>query len=239
MKKILSIILSISILFSVTAILSVPATASAASKTGKKYVTYKTINKNIKKNGTLILKVKEKYPQLKSKSKAAKKINKFFVNQIKKNIRNLKKIAKSEYEDNGMKKFGYSYNFECKGDIKLTYNKNNKYSFKSKYYEYTGGAHGSTILTGYNFSKQTGKKIPNSKLTKYSNKTLKKKIVNKVKAEINRNPNKYYDNALQTVKSLSINKLNCWLKTKYLYVYFDSYLLAGYADGPTQIKIKL
>ncbi len=236
MKKILSIILSISILFSVTAILSVPATASAASKTGKKYVTYKTINKNIKKNGTLILKVKAKYPHLKSKSKAAKKVNKFFANQIKKDIKEIKKLAEKDYSNiNKNSSDYYKYN----ENIKLTYNKKNKYSFKSNCSGYTGGVHGYSSVTGYNFSKQTGKKIPNSKLTKYSDKALKKKIVNKVKAKINKNPKNYFDNALQTVKNCKINKFNVWLDAKYLYVYFNEYELSSYANGPTQIKIKL
>ena len=184
----------------------------------------------------MILKVKAKYPHLKSKSKAAKKVNTFFANQIKKDIKEIKKLAEKDYS-NIIKNKNSSDYYKYNENIKLTYNKKNKYSFKSNCSGYTGGVHGYSSVTGYNFSKQTGKKIPNSKLTKYSNKTLKKKIVNKVK--INQNPKNYFDNALQTVKSLSINKLNCWLKTKYLYVYFDSYLLAGYADGPTQIKIKL
>ena len=74
MKKLLSIFLSLTIILSTAAVFSV--SASAASKTGKKYVSYKTVNKTIKKQGVLILKGKIQYPVLKSKSGAAKKVNK-------------------------------------------------------------------------------------------------------------------------------------------------------------------
>ncbi len=244
MKKLLSIILTLTMLFSVATVLAVPTTVSAASKTGKKYVKYKKINKNLKKEGTLIFKSKAKYPQLKSKSKAAKKVNNYIKKEVKKHTDNIEKMAKSDYSNNGLSFFKNLSSFQtvcyyvCEVDVKFVYNAKGKYSFKMSEYTYALGPHGERSVKGYNFSKKTGKKISNSKLTKYSGKKLKQKIVSAVKKKINANPQNYYNDALQIVKNTKINKFNIWLKGKYIYVYFSQYELSVYAVGPTQIKIK-
>jgi hypothetical protein len=244
MKKIISTLLTLTMLFSVTTVLAAPATASAASKTGKKYVAYKTVNKKIKKEGIIIYKSKAKYPQLKSKSKAAKKVNNYIKKKVKNQTDNIEKMAKTDYSYNGisffksLSSFQTVYYYICDVDVKFVYNAKGKYSFKMSVYNYALGAHGETLVSGLSFSKKTGKKISNSKLTKYSGKKLKQKIVNAVKKKIDANPQNYYNDALQIVKNKKINKFNIWLKGKYIYVYFNQYELSVYAVGPTQIKIK-
>ena len=240
MKKLLSIFLSLTILLSTAAVLSVPAFVSAASKTGKKYASYKTVSKTIKKEGVVILTGKIKYPVLKSKSKAAKKVNKKIKKYVTSYADDITKMAKDDYSYNGTKSFkttGWRYQYDVKA--KFTYNKNGKYSFRVSYYGYTLGAHGYEQVEGYTFKKSNGKKISNAKVTKYSGKKLKSKIVSKMEKKIAEEPAKYYTNALDVVKNLDIKKFNIWLKGKYAYVHFNPYEISSYVAGPTEIKIKL
>ncbi len=221
------------------AVLSAPATVSAASKTGKKYVTYKKITKNIKKDGITILKGTAKYPKLTAKSKAAKKVNSYFKKTVTKIVKNITKAAKDDYAGNGKEnftRFNTWYSFDV--NIKLTYNAKGKYSFKMVDYEYWMGAHGYTAITGHNFSKSTGKRVSNSKLTQYSGAELKEKIVSALEKEINKEPKKYNSNALESVKQLSVNKFNIWLKGQKIHVMFNQYDIASYAAGPTELTIK-
>ncbi len=221
------------------AVLSAPASVCAASKTGKKYVTYKKITKNIKKGGITILKGTAKYPKLKSKSKSSKKINSYFKKTVNKIVKNITKAAKNDYASNGTETFDRTkswYTFDV--DIKLTYNAKGKYSFKMVDYEYWMGAHGYTAITGHNFSKSTGKRVSNSKLTKYSGDELKEKIVSALEKEINKEPRKYNLNALDSVKQLDVNKFNIWLKGKKIHVIFNQYDIASYAAGMTELTIK-
>ena len=183
MKKLLSIFLSLTIILSTAAVFSV--SASAASKTGKKYVSYKTVNKTIKKQGVLILKGKIQYPVLKSKSSAAKKVNKKIKNNVKKFADNIISMAKNDYSANGVTNFTRTgWHYEYKVTAKLTYNANGKYSYRISYYGYTMGAHGYEQVAGYTYKKSNGKKLSNAKTTKYSGSELKKKIVDKMEKTI-------------------------------------------------------
>jgi hypothetical protein len=240
MKKLLSVFLSLTIMLSTAAVLSVPASVSAASKTGKKYASYKTVSKTIKKEGVLILTGKIKYPVLKSKSKAAKKVNKKIKKYVKSYADQITKMAKNEYSNNGTKNFkttGQHYQYDVKA--KFTYNKSGKYSFRISYYGYTMGAHGYEHVEGCTFKKSSGKKISNAKVTKYSGEKLKSKIVSKMEKKIAEEPAKYFTWAVNTINNRDINAFNIWLKGKYAYVHFDPYDISSYVAGPTEIKIKL
>ena len=237
MKKLLSIFLSLTIILSTVAVFSV--SASAASKTGKKYVSYKTVNKTIKKQGVLILKGKIKYAVLKSKSNAAKKVNKKIKNNVKKYADNIISMAKNDYSANGVTNFTRTgWHYEYKIIAKLTYNKKGKYSYRISYYGYTMGAHGNETVEGCTYKKSNGKKLSNAKTTKYSASKLKQKIVNKMEKVINSNPSKYDSTALENIRNLDVNRFNIWLKGKYVYVHFNPYEIASYAAGPTEVKIK-
>ena len=86
---------------------------------------------------------------------------------------NALKFAKETFQENPNNPMVHSFDDK----ITLTYNNNGKYSFKEKFVESAGGVHPQYGTVGHNFSKISGNKIPNSKLTKYSNKELKAKQV--------------------------------------------------------------
>ena len=240
MRKLLSVFLAFTIFVSASTILFGTTEVSAASKTGKRYVTYKGYSKNIKKKGTYILKGKVKYPKLKSKSKAAKKINKIIKKKIKSFTLKIESMAKKEYAENGFKNFKIFLSpFQYNVNYKLTYNKKGKYSFRISQYSYTMGAHGYEHVEGCTFKKSNGKKISNAKVTKYSGEKLKSKIVSKMEKKIAEEPAKYYTWAVNTINNRDINAFNIWLKGKYAYVHFDPYDISSYVAGPTEIKIKL
>lgn len=238
MKKLLSVFLSLTMLISSAAVMSVPV--GAASKTGKKYVTYKTKKKTVKKSGVLILSGSIKYPKLKSKSKAAKKVNKTIKKMVKKDAKYITDFAYKDYKKSGLTNFKTTgWHYEYNVDVKFTYNKKGKYSFKYTYYSYAMGAHGYTAVSGLNFSKKTGKRIKNTKLTKYDPSVIRGKISDKLSAEMEKQPSRYFSTALTTVQNMDFDKFNFWLKGNYLYVIFNPYDISPYMAGPTTFKIKL
>lgn len=196
---------------------------------------------NGEKIDKVVYKYKLKYPSFNSKAKSKKKINKCFEKYWDKQLKSTKNISdaasdyyKLQYDQ------GHEEYFSCwydKHNIKVTYNKKGKISCKEKDVSFSGNIIYSYIYS-HNFNSKTGKKIPNSNLTKLSNKKLKSKIYNAVKKKINKNPNSYYDDALQMVKKTKIKDMQMYLSGKYLYTAFN-YSLGPVASGPTTVRIKI
>lgn len=198
-------------------------------------VKYVTTNKEYKMNGRTILRVEFKRPVLVVKNKANKKINKYFKKLCAKHKNSALKYAKQFFGEYSSGLMVHSLTDE----FTLTYNKNGIYSFKEYKGAFAGGAHDLTTIGGYSFSKKTGNKIPNSKLTKYSNKELKAKIYRKVERLYTKEPNRLFSGALETVKNKPIKDYTFYLKNNHLYAVFQCYEIAAWASGPQIFKIKL
>lgn len=127
-----------------------PPTITASAKTVK-YV-YET--KDYKINGKVIFKLRLKRAKLLSNTNAAKKVNSYLSAQQTKLNNKYLAIAKKYYH-NGRKEF--PHNLDSK--IILTYNKNGKYSFKMTSSGFAGGVHTWAQVTGFTFSKTTGKRV--------------------------------------------------------------------------------
>lgn len=187
-----------------------------------------------------MLKGKIKYAVLKSKSNAAKKVNKQIKKKVKSYANNIISMANQDYSNYGLTTFKTSgLHYEYNIIAKLTYNKKGKYSYRISRYIYLMGAHGNETVEGCTYKKSNGKKLSNAKTTKYSASKLKQKIVNKMEKVINSNPSRYNSTALEDIRNLDVNRFNIWLKGKYVYVHFNPYTITSYAAGPTEVKIKL
>lgn len=232
MKKLVSIITVFILLFSFVTI--VPETSQTVG--AKKIVKYVTTNKTYKIKGTTVLKFTFKRPVLLGKSKAVKSINSYLLKVQKKNMNNALNSGKEAYKSDGSNLYQYAV---VKGAISLKYSKD-KYSFKETTYTYFAkAAHGEEKTFGYNFNKSTGKKIGISKLTKYSNKVLKNKIVNASVKYVRNNSDKMFSNAEDTVRSYKFSDYNCYLFGSYLYVHYSAYCLASYMAYPGGVTVKV
>ena len=231
-RSFVSVFLSLCIFYSIFCFGNISVINAEAKPEAVKYV---TTNKQYKMDGRPILNFKIKRPVFTVKTKANKKINNYFKKLCTKYRVNALKFAKETFQENPNNPMVHSFDDK----ITLTYNNNGKYSFKEKFVEFTGGVHPQYGTVGHNFSKKSGNKIPNSKLTKYSNKELKAKIYRKVEHLYNQYPNRFFPNALETVENKQIKDYTFYLTDKHLNVVFQCYEIASWASGPTTVKIKL
>lgn len=174
------------------------------------------------------------YPQVQGliSHTAQKKINEVIQNHINSSYKSALELKKEELTDKEVSQGKYSY--EVSYEVK--YNKNNLLSILIYDYTYTGGAHGSTVVTAYNFDVLTGNQVKltnivgkNSKLTKLK-KYTKTDLLNQQKElgtvftdELdgltfdNNRPFYFYDNGIV--------------------VKFQQYEVAPYAAGMPEVKI--
>lgn len=225
--KLTTLILAVMMIAAVFAAAPVEAGAKSVTKTVK-------ASKSYKYNGREYFKYEFKYDKLTAKSAAAKKVNKSIKKAVDGARERIYTMAKSVKGDKNA-----NLPLFVKVSVKLTYNKKGIYSFKYTESNYSGGAHGYYFSAGFNYSKKTGKKLSNSKLTSYSAKTLKTKIYNKLKKLDEKTPGRFFTGAVDGVKNRKLKEFVFWLEGNNLHVYFAPYDISPYMAGDTELKIKL
>ncbi|WMJ79850.1 DUF3298 and DUF4163 domain-containing protein [Clostridium sp. MB40-C1] len=117
-------------------------------------------------------------------------------------------------------------------DYKVSYNRNNFLSLYIDYYEYTGGAHGSTTRKCYNIDLKTGKLLNLKDI--FSKNSNYKEIINEtIKTEIQKNPEKYFEESFQGI----VDDQCFVVEGNDLVIYFQQYEIAPYASGILEFKI--
>jgi len=119
-------------------------------------------------------------------------------------------------------------------DYKVNLNKNNILSLYIDYYQFTGGAHGSTVRKCYNYDLSTGEKLSLNDLFK-ANASYKEIINKEIENQINKNKGIYFPEYFKGISDdqcFSIDKDN-------LIIYFQQYDIAPYATGIPEFKIPL
>lgn len=123
--------------------------------------------------------------------------------------------------------------YEAIMQYKVTLNEDCTVSLYTEQYEYTGGAHGSTLRTSNTWDLQTGKQIPLKALfpgnAHYAN-DLKAAINTEIARQIADGAGFYFDNCPQLVAQ-TFNPKNYYLTPGHLNVYFQQYDIAPYASG--------
>ncbi|MFS1515290.1 DUF3298 and DUF4163 domain-containing protein [Bacillus sp. SCS-151] len=142
-------------------------------------------------------------------------------------------FAQTYLDLNGEVSFGFS------GDVtyEVTFNNDKIVSIPVTYTQYTGGAHSNTEIVGYNFNLETGEVIYVSDLFK-SDFHFQKEINNKIKEEISKQPEGYFEDALVTVDRLDVN-FNYFIKDNAIVVQFKAYELSSYSSGLPSFEIPL
>ena len=129
--------------------------------------------------------------------------------------------------------------WEINNNISVIYNENSIVSFQSEFYHYTGGAHGNSGVYFSNFNSQTGKKLELADLLipSYENELNNEaeKIFRKEK-QLGANANLESEGFWFEGNKFALNK-NFGIKNEGLVFYFNSYEIAPYSMGPTEILI--
>lgn len=235
MKKILSILVSVTLLFSMVNV--------GNPKVFAKTFAYKTVSdkKTFNNNGKRLLEMSYSSIKIEGSSKAIKKINKKLKSKttifMSNWNSNKEAVLKGEKELSGIADSSYtsmSLNIKVTGDTKKYF------SVSQSYIEYwKGAAHPNSVTSGIVFSKKTGKELMLNKILKLSKKKTKKKIIKKLSKFNKKYQGVLYDDYSKLVKNYKLKDFNYYIEGNNLVVTFSPYEIACYAVGYINIKFKL
>lgn len=241
MKRGYKVIISAAIAFGVTILplqANVMAVSSTKSIAKQNKIWNKVKTKRIKKDLTninvdlkipVVQGIKDKKIQNDINSKIKNDIMKFSDESIKQANKDAAEMKKSNIPFR---------KYEAVTDFSLKYLKNNILSITTDEYSFTGGAHGNTLRTPYNFNTVNGKTIALKDLFKkgYDYKT----VINKeIKRQMALNKDMmYYTNPSEAFKSISDNQ-TYYIKDGNIVIYFSQYEIAPYAAGFPEFPISV
>lgn len=198
----------------------------------------KIIKGELKYKNTIILTYKIEYPQMFfSKYTYGKEIfnkyNKNKATELQQYIRSdLYENAKELYEYNMAN--GYpTMVYEVISQYSITHNEGFIISLYQDEYQFTGGAHGSTIRTSQNWNLKDAITIP---LLYFFNNNpdytiaILKQINNDIKRQIEEGENQYFENYCELVLN-TFNLNSYYITQKAIAIYFQQYDIAPYSSG--------
>lgn len=194
-------------------------------------------------NYIVMLSVEITYPQLKTSRNTPQynKINRVYRSEAKKfykyTLDTLFTGAIENYIYSSKNNFPF-HAFDAVMNYEVTLNDNCHLSTYFDRYEYTGGAHGSTIRTSNSFDLKTGYQLQLKDLFKNNN--YRKLILDKVliMAEVNYNndPYLYFENYKDLIVE-NFNEDNFNLTKDGIIIYYQQYDIAPYAAGIISFEI--
>ena len=120
----------------------------------------------------------------------------------------------------------------------LTYYDDQLLSLRITEYDYTGGAHGSTVNSYYVMDRKTGQKLLLGDIVDLNNTDFKSLVVKYLKEKISKNPEMFFEGAEQNVENgYQKNEFNFYLTKEGVGVEFGQYEVAPYAAGMQDIVI--
>lgn len=140
--------------------------------------------------------------------------------------------TRSEFPD-------YGIPWEVNNIISVNYNANSIVSFQSEFDHFTGGAHGNSEKYFMNFNSLDGKKLNLSDLLVANYETELNRVAEKIfrmEKELSTEANLEEAGFWFKEGKFSLNE-NFGIKNDGLSFYFNSYEIAPYSMGPTEIKI--
>lgn len=176
-------------------------------------------------------------PQLKclKNPKVEKSINKDICDCINDFKKKLHAEAKKAYKESKGSKHEFRP-FEIQTTYKVHLLTNNVLSLTVDKYQFTGGAHGFTTKVAFNYDLKTGKRIGYEDIFKNCP-NYKDIIVDEIIKQIKRNPEYYFDDAIDTVKNFDPDKQPFYITKKGIVVYYGLYEIAPYASGIREFLI--
>lgn len=191
-------------------------------------------------DGTVVVKATYKGIKIKGSSSAVKKMNKVLEKEKKQFFEDAakeKEYAESEYKNQTY--YNPFYVTEFKISSKVTFNKKGIVSIREAYDSYySGAAHGYYYTYGHTFKISSGKELKFNQVVSGSNKTDKKKLVTAFKKMYKKEPGRYFEDAIDTVRNSNVKKQSFYLSGKYAVACYPPYTLASFASGETLVKVK-
>lgn len=202
------------------------------------------INSIYKYNNIVLLTINIKYPIISTfpNSKAGERINsqiKMQVNEyLKYSLNTLYKQAMDTYKNSLKNDFPF-HSFEAYMEYVITYNANGFLSLYVDKYEFTGGAHGSTIRSSNTWNLCTGENIylsyffnPYTDYTKF----VKDKILTLASEIAKGNPLIYFENYKYLIVK-NFNPQSFYLTPEGITIYYQQYEIAPYSTGIVEFTI--
>ena len=179
------------------------------------------------------LDVKVSVPQIKkwANEEARLKINSLLSDNTEEWINRTKKVVEEFLKDYPVPNQPYILATEYEvTDI------NRAISFYIDYYQYTGGAHGSTTKVSYTLDKESGENLKLNDLFK-ENYNYKSIVDNCVKKQIDKNKDFYFtgSDGFQGINE----DTEFYIKDDDLIIYYQSYEIAPYATGLPEFKVPI
>ncbi len=194
----------------------------------------RVIAEEMQYDGVTVLSYRIEYPEFESDNykKAIKSINQFYQGRavaLQNEFRTkLYQMAVDQYLfdiENGFPVRA----FEALQTFNVTYNRACVISLYFDNYQFTGGAHGSTVRTSQTWNLRTGQMIRLRQLYGCRN-DYQSYIKNKIIEQIRENPDIYFDNYEQLVKQ-TFKVDSFYSTTEGVVVYFQQYDIAPYSSG--------
>ncbi len=184
------------------------------------------------------LQIKEKYIEKEKENinvinKINNEIYNYIVNfkdNIEKQSEEYKQEYESSYKDSSLPKFVY----EAYSEYDVTYNKDNLISIPILTYEFTGGAHGMSVLKSFNYNLKSGQELKLINIFK-DNISYKSVINSYIKHEIEKNKDLYFTGK-DGFKGIDDNQ-EFYLENDKLIIYFQLYEIAPYYVGIPKFEI--
>lgn len=186
------------------------------------------------------IQIKEKYKDKEKENiKIINKINNEiydyivdFKNNIKKQSLEYEKDYENSYKNKSLPKFVY----EAYSEYNVTYDKDNLISIPVLTYEFTGGAHGMSVLKSFNYNLKNGEELKLSNI--FNDNVDYKSLINTyVKREIEENKDLYFMGK-EGFKGISDDQ-GFYLENDRLIIYFQLYEIAPYYIGIPKFEIPL
>ncbi|WP_303983399.1 DUF3298 and DUF4163 domain-containing protein [Niallia circulans] len=183
---------------------------------------------------------KLKYPFLVSapNNKAQNSVNKILLQHIKASynqyIKLMKEMEKLKKESI-CKESASACQFEYITNYQVKYNQNNKLSILFSDYQFTGGAHGNTVITTYNFDLKSGKLLTLDDFL--PSKEHYGKVTTYAIAYMKKHPEIFFADPEEFTDFKVTNETNFYLADNGIVLIFQQYEVAPYASGNPSIFI--
>lgn len=194
-------------------------------------------------NGLYTNYYKFKLPQLSEQSSKAEKINAAIVNVYKKMIARAYKEVRDNFmndgEEESLEQEGEStYGYTDEADYTITYNTDQYLSIVVDGYSYLGGAHGMPYREVIILNAETGEDVQGEQLFAVKEEVFLEKKQKAFESDIKKNPEMYWGDALEIVKSTEDSyQKGYYLTDEGVVFYYAPYELAPYAAGFVEVTI--
>lgn len=181
-----------------------------------------------------------KYPTLISapNNKAQNKVNKILLRHIKDSYNVYSKLMKEMEKIKGdpiCKESPSVCHYEYMTSYQVKYNQNNKLSILFNDYQFTGGAHGNTVITTFNFDLKSGNELTLDDFLLSEREY--EKVTNYALAYMKKHPEIFYSNPSEFTDFKVTNETNFFLSDNGIELIFQQYEVGPYVSGNPSILI--